>query len=125
MLVNVAFGGKNMPRLIISIALLFFISSTCDCFGGWFGPSDFSGCVEKYVKPSKSHRAAVILNYTCRMQFDQKKQSAVWISYYDCVRDNLKDVEQDTAAYLLTRSCQEKHRQLFYIDQSGLYQPIE
>lgn len=112
----------NFPQ-ITAIFICFSLISPA-ALAGWFGPSDFSGCVEKYVKRAKSNRAAVILNYTCRMQFDQKKQSADWISYYDCVRDNLEDVEQDNAASLLVRSCQEKHRQLFYIDQSGFYQPI-
>lgn len=99
------------------------MSSTASA--GWFGPSDFSECAEKYVKRAKSNRAAVILNYTCRMQFDQKKQSSEWKSYFDCVRDNLEDVSQDNAASLLVRACQEKHQQLFYIDKHGRYKPIE
>lgn len=113
----------NFPK-ITAVLVCFLLISTA-AHAGWFGPSNFSGCVEKYVKRAKSNRAAIILNYTCRMQFDQNKQSADWKSYYDCVRDNLEDVEQDNAASLLVISCQEKHRQLFYIDQFGFYRPIE
>lgn len=84
---------------------------------GWFGPSNYSECVEKYVKKAKCNRAAIILAITCRMQFDENKQSSEWGKYYDCVRDNLEDVEQDQAAVVLTNSCKKKYPQLFYIDQ--------
>lgn len=118
-------GSSAASVLVVSVFLVCFFSMPSTALAAWFGPSDFSGCVEKYVKGVKSSRAAYILNSTCRMQFDQKKQSADWNSYYDCVRDNLEDVENDNAASLLLRSCQKKHRQLFYIDQVGFYQPIE
>jgi hypothetical protein len=102
--------------MMLRIATIFnccaLVSSTG--LAGWFGPSNYSECVEKYVKGAKSNRAAVILNYTCRMEFDQQKRSTDWKNYYDCVRGNLEDVEQDSAALFLLRSCQEKHAKLFY-----------
>jgi hypothetical protein len=109
----------------ITIVSFFYTLMSSAAFAGWFDPSNFSECAEKYVKRAKSNRAALILNYTCRMQFDQNKQSSDWKSYYDCVRNNLEDVEQDNAASLLVRSCQERYRQLFYLDQNGFYKPIE
>ena len=110
---------------LFSILLVFQCVATPSVFAGLFGPSSFSECVEKYVTKTKSNRAALILNHTCRMEFDQKKQSSDWKEYYECVRSNLKNVEQDNAATILTRSCQEKHSKLFYIDSLGRYVPIE
>jgi hypothetical protein len=104
-----------MRHLKLAVMFIYSFLIPSACLAGWFGPSNFSECVEKYVKQAKSNHAALILGHTCRMQLNQNKQSSEWESYYSCVRDNLEDVEQDKAALFFVISCQEKHRHLFYI----------
>ena len=112
----------NLPQVSVIFVFLFFISPTA--FAGWFSPSNYSECVEKYVKQSKSNRAAIILSRTCRQEFTDDVQSSDWKKYYSCVRGNLKDVEQDSAASVLVRSCQEKYSDLFFITDDGRYLPM-
>jgi len=93
----------NIPQVSVVFLCFFLISPSAHAV--WFSPSNYSECVEKYVKPSKSKRAAAILNHTCRQQFTENIQSSDWEKYYSCVRSNLKNVEIDHAASLLVRSC--------------------
>lgn len=96
-----------MPRLIISITLLFFMSSPCVCFGGWFGPKNFEECVLENMK-SQDKSLIGMARKTCEKQFPYEKE-------LDLDKENIKiswnneggylgiTIEARSADYILTR----------------------
>ena len=120
---NIYFKYRHIFKyFILNVSII--LTPFC-AIAGFFGPSSYSDCVEKYVKVAKCDNSVFILNRTCIMQFDENKNSPDWKVYYKCVRKNLANVDQEKSAYILTRSCQKKHSNLFYLDWRGFYVPIE
>jgi hypothetical protein len=102
---------KSKNRQLAIIFLMMLISKAV--FAGWFYPSDYPECVDKYVSKSKSERAAIILRNTCDKEFKQNQNSDEWKEFYSCVRDDLKDIAIDRVAIIVFHSCKEKYSKLF------------
>ncbi len=103
---------KKFKKVQLAFVFLMMLISN-SAFAGWFYPSDYPECVDKYVSKAKSERAAIILRSTCDMEFKQNKNSDEWKEFYSCVRDKLKDIAIDRAAIIVYHSCKEKYSKLF------------
>lgn len=68
-------------RLLVAVFVLLLIPGMVQA--GWlWGPSNYTECVAKYVAPAKCKRAAYMLNSTCIMEYEEKKDSWSWQAFY-------------------------------------------
>ena len=68
---NIYFKYRHIFKyFILNVSII--LTPFC-AIAGFFGPSSYSDCVEKYVKGAKCDNAVFILNRTCIMQFDENK----------------------------------------------------
>ena len=113
------------------LALIVTIGFSATVKAGWlFGPSNYDECILEYMKNSQSNVAVGKIKKACRDKFYvpkkikkpvdpnktdwdaiEKKATAreTWSKKMcDCILENMKDVDNKRAAFLIYKSCADK-----------------
>ena len=93
----------------VKMVSLFFIAVLFSCsHGASAEASPKEDCIARYQKKAKCQAATYIITETCKCKFDSNcrypNSKAI-----ECILENIGDVQDNAAAYLMRNSCIQKN----------------
>ena len=121
-------------KILLIIFIFYFVFLLQSVGAGWlFGPSNYDECILQYIKNSNNNYAIAKIKKACRDKFyipyvpKKKKKQAdpnkidwdavfteidkreIWSKKMcSCILENMKNVDNNQAAFLIYKSCSEK-----------------
>jgi hypothetical protein len=97
----------RMRRAMPAVSLTFLAVTVFFFYGVSAGASGREDCIARHQKNAKCQAATYIINDTCKCKFDNNcrypNRKAI-----DCILDNIGEVKDNSAAYLMRNSCIQK-----------------
>ena len=98
----------RMRRVMPVVSLIFLAAPAVLLYGASAEAGSRENCVARHQKEARCQAAVYIIDETCRCKFDDNckypNRKAI-----DCILDNIGEVKDNSAAYLMRNSCIQKN----------------
>ena len=98
-------GDSEVFRICLASIILLSVTTVN---AGWFGPSTFEECIDKYIVSAKTNYASDAVIMSCSLEFKKKKTDAKYKSYYKCIRQDVVKAQSEKSAKIMAYRCKSR-----------------